>query len=494
MIDTYRLKADWLSNIRGDVLAGLVVALALIPEAIAFSVIAGVDPKVGLYASVCIAITISFTGGRPGMISAATAATALLMIDIVRDHGLQYLLAATVVTGVVQIIFGLLKLGRYMRFVSRAVMTGFVNALAILIFMAQLPELVGVTWETYALCAGALAVIYLFPYVTKAVPSPLVAILSMTVLAVFLDLDVRTVADLGALPETLPIFSLPDIPLTWDTLWTVLPVSVTIAMVGLLESLMTAQVVDDLTDTESNRDRECRGQGLANIVSGFFGGMAGCAMIGQSVINVKSGGRGRLSTLCAGVSLMVLLIALSDWVKLIPMAALVAVMIMVSIGTFSWKSLTDIRVHPISTSLVTLGTVLTTVFTHDLAKGVLVGVLLAALFFARKVARFLRITSTIDAEGRHRVYTVEGQVFFASAEAFSKAFDLKEALEKVTIDLTAAHMWDLSGVGALDKVVLKFRREGAEVVVVGLNEASATIVDKLGVHDKPGAIDTAIGH
>jgi SulP family sulfate permease len=494
MIDTYRMKADWLSNIRGDLLAGVVVALALIPEAIAFSVIAGVDPKVGLYASVCIAITIAFTGGRPGMISAATAATALLMIDLVRDHGLQYLLAATVVTGVIQIVIGFLKLGRYMRFVSRAVMTGFVNALAILIFMAQLPELIGVTWETYALCAGALAVIYLFPLVTKAVPSPLVAILSMTALAVVLDLDVRTVADLGALPETLPVLMAPQVPLSLDTLWIVLPVSLTIAAVGLLESLMTAQVVDDLTDTTSDRHRECKGQGLANIVSGFFGGMAGCAMIGQSVINVKSGGRGRLSTLAAGVFLMILLIALSDWVKMIPMPALVAVMIMVSVGTFSWRSFLDMRVHPKSTTIVMVGTVLTTVLTHDLAKGVLVGVLLAALFFARKVAQFLRISSTVDAGGRHRVYTVEGQVFFASAEAFAQAFDLKEALEKVTIDLTRAHLWDLSGVGALDKVVLKFRREGTEVEVVGLNEASATIVDKLAVHDKPGAVDGVVGH
>jgi SulP family sulfate permease len=494
MIDTYRMKADWLSNIRGDLLAGVVVALALIPEAIAFSVIAGVDPKVGLYASVCIAITIAFTGGRPGMISAATAATALLMIDLVRDHGLQYLLAATVVTGVIQIVIGFLKLGRYMRFVSRAVMTGFVNALAILIFMAQLPELIGVTWETYALCAGALAVIYLFPLVTKAVPSPLVAILSMTVLAVVLDLDVRTVADLGDLPETLPILMAPQVPLSLNTLWIVLPVSLTIAAVGLLESLMTAQVVDDLTDTTSDRHRECKGQGLANIVSGFFGGMAGCAMIGQSVINVKSGGRGRLSTLAAGVFLMILLIALSDWVKMIPMPALVAVMIMVSVGTFSWRSFLDMRVHPKSTTIVMVGTVLTTVLTHDLAKGVLVGVLLAALFFARKVAQFLRVSSTVDAGGRHRVYTVEGQVFFASAEAFAQAFDLKEALEKVTIDLTRAHLWDLSGVGALDKVVLKFRREGTEVEVVGLNEASATIVDKLAVHDKPVAVDGVVGH
>ncbi len=493
-MDIYRLRADWVSNIRGDVLAGLVVALALIPEAIAFSIIAGVDPKVGLYASFCIAVVIAFTGGRPGMISAATGAMALVMVTLVRDHGLQYLLAATLLTGVIQIIFGLLKLGRYMRFVSRAVMTGFVNALAILIFMAQLPELIGVTWVTYVMVAIGLGIIYLFPYVTRVIPSPLVAIVVLTAASVFMGLDVRTVGDMGALPDSLPVFLLPDVPLTWETLGIILPVSVTLSIVGLLESLMTAQVVDDLTDTESNRHRECTGQGIANIVAGFFGGMAGCAMIGQSVINVKSGGRGRLSTLCAGVFLLFLLLVLGDWVRQIPMPALVAVMIMVSIGTFSWTSISNLRVHPKSTSIVMLGTVIVTVFTHDLAKGVLVGVLLAALFFARKVALYLDVTSTLEDGGRHRIYRVHGQVFFASAESFVAFFDLKEVLEKVTIDLTQAHMWDLSGVGALDKVVLKFRREGTDVEVIGMNEASATTVDRLAVHDKPDALDKMIGH
>lgn len=490
----HHIRADWLSNIRGDVLAGMVVALALIPEAIAFSIIAGVDPKVGLYASFCIAVVTAFTGGRPGMISAATGAMALLMVTLVKDHGLQYLLAATILTGIIQIGFGALKLGGIMKFVSRSVMTGFVNALAILIFLAQIPELTGVGWTTYVLVAAGLAIIYLFPYVTKAVPSPLVAIVALTGVVLYAGLDVRTVGDMGALPESLPVFLLPEVPLTLETLWIILPTSLTLAVVGLLESLMTASIVDDLTDSESTKNRECAGQGLANIVAGAFGGMAGCAMIGQSVINVKSGGRGRLSALAAGGFLLFLILVLGDWVRQIPMAALVAVMIMVSIGTFSWSSLRNLRTHPKSSSIVMLATVIVVVATHDLAKGVLVGVLLSALFFARKVAQIFRVTSTVDETDRQRTYTVVGQVFFASADAFVASFDFKEVLERVTIDLTRAHMWDISGISALDKVVLKFRREGTEVDLVGLNAASATLVDRLALHDKPGALERLLEH
>jgi SulP family sulfate permease len=482
-----RLRQEWLGNVRGDVLAGLVVALALIPEAIAFSIIAGVDPKVGLYASFCIAVVIAFAGGRPGMISAATGAMALLMVTLVREHGLQYLLAATVLTGVLQILAGALRLGALMRFVSRSVITGFVNALAILIFMAQLPELIDVPWTVYAMTAAGLAIIYLFPRLTRSIPSPLVTIVVLTTVAIALKLDIRTVGDMGELPDTLPVFLWPDVPLTLETLMIILPVSATLAVVGLLESLLTAQIVDDLTDTPSDKNRECAGQGVANIATGFLGGMAGCAMIGQSVINVKSGGRGRLSTLVAGVVLLLLVVFASDWVSLIPMAALVAVMIMVSIGTFSWSSIRHLRTHPPTSSIVMIGTVVVTVLTHDLAKGVLTGVLLSALFFARKVGRYLTITSSAADDGRSRTYVVTGQVFFASADTFVAGFDFREVLERVRIDVSQAHFWDLSAVGALDKVVLKFRREGTQVDIKGLNEASATIVDRLGVHDKPGA-------
>ncbi|EKE71438.1 SulP family inorganic anion transporter [Gallaecimonas xiamenensis] len=485
-------RQQWFSNPRGDVLSGLVVALALIPEAIAFSIIAGVDPKVGLYASFCIAVVTAFTGGRPAMISAATGAMALLMTTLVKDHGLQYLLAATLLTGVFQIIAGWLRLGELMRFVSRAVVTGFVNALAILIFMAQLPELTNVTWPVYAMTAGGLAIIYLFPYVTKAVPSPLVCILVLTALSLYLGLDIHTVGDMGALPDSLPVFLLPDVPLNFETLAIVAPYSLGLAVVGLLESMMTATIVDDFTDTESDKNQECRGQGYANIVAGLFGGMAGCAMIGQSVINVKSGGRTRLSTLVAGVFLLILVVFLGDWVARIPMAALVAVMIMVSIGTFSWASIRDIRKNPPSATLVMLATVVMVVATHNLAKGVFVGVLLSALFFASKVGKVLFVGSR--QQGDVREYQVVGQVFFASADALVKKFDFKEAVGKVHIDVSQAHFWDLTAVAALDKVVLKLRREGAEVEVLGLNEASATLMDKFAVHNKPEAVGKLTGH
>ena len=491
-LSTYRTQ--WFGNVRADLLAGLVVALALIPEAIAFSIIAGVDPKVGLYASFSIAVLIAFVGGRPGMISAATAATAVLMVTLVRDHGLEYLLAATVLAGLLQIAAGFLKLGYVMRFVSRSVMTGFVNALAILIFMAQIPELVGVPWLTYVMLAAGLAIIYLFPYVTRAIPSPLVCIVVLTAIAIAFGFDVRTVGDMGELPSTLPIFLIPDIPLSLETLMIILPYSVAVAVVGLLESLMTAQIVDDLTDTPSDRNQECIGQGIANTATGFIGGMAGCAMIGQSIINVKSGGRGRLSTFAAGVLLLFMILVLGDLVSEIPMPALVAIMIMVSIGTFSWSSIKNLKDHPRSSSVVMIATVACVVITHNLAIGVLVGVLLSGIFFAWKIAQLFGVSSSLSADGRHRTYVVEGQLFFGSAEDFMAAFDFKEALEKVTIDVSRAHIWDISSVAALDMAVLKFRREGAEVEIVGMNEASETIVDRLAVHDKPRSLDKLAAH
>ncbi|CAG2096391.1 SulP family inorganic anion transporter [Xanthomonas arboricola pv. juglandis] len=480
------MRQQWLGNVRGDVLAGIVVALALIPEAIAFSIIAGVDPKVGLYAAFCIAVVTSIAGGRPGMISAATGAMALLMVDLVKEHGLQYLLAATVLAGVLQLIAAALRLGALMRFVSRSVITGFVNALAILIFLAQLPELVGMPWPVHAVCAAGLAIIYLLPRFTTAIPSPLVAIVVLTAVCAYWHIDIRSVGDMGRLPDSLPVFLLPDVPLTWDSVRILLPVSTTLAVVGLLESLMTAQIVEDLTDTPSQRNRECAGQGLANLLAGCFGGMAGCAMIGQSVINVRSGGRGRLSCLVAGVVLLLMVVYGAPWVRQIPMAALVAVMIMVSIGTFSWGSLRDLRTHPGSSSVVMLGTVVVTVWTHDLARGVLAGVLLSALFFARKVGRMLQVQASERDDGV-RVYAVRGQVFFASAGQFVASFDFPGTPPKVLIDLSHAHFWDISAVAALDRVVLKLRAHGAEVEVIGVNQASDTLIETLGTHRRDGA-------
>jgi len=485
------IQDEWFSNVRGDVLSGLVVALALIPEAIAFSIIAGVDPKVGLYASFCIAVVISFVGGRPGMISAATGAMALVMVTLVADHGLPYLLAATLLCGVIQFVMGVFKLGNLMRFVSRSVVIGFVNALAILIFMAQLPELnpatERVTISVYIMTAAGLAIIYGFPHfpkIGKIIPSPLICIVGLTAVALYMGIDIRNVGDMGELPDTLPMFLLPNIPLTLDTLLIIAPYSLALAVVGLLESMMTATIVDDLTDTPSDKNRECRGQGVANVVSGFFGGMAGCAMIGQSVINVKSGGRTRLSTLIAGVVLLIMVVFLSDWVSQIPMAALVAVMIMVSIGTFNWESIREFKTHPMSFNVVMLATVITTVFTHNLAYGVLVGVLLSSLFFANKIGQFLSVVSELDDDNNTRYYYVQGQVFFSSTTQFLNSFDTKEALDKVVIDVSQAHFWDVTAVDTLDKLVIRFQREGSDVKVVGLNSASRTIIDKFSIHDR----------
>lgn len=494
-LESYR--REWFSGgtgLRADVLAGIVVALALIPEAIGFSIIAGVDPRVGLYASVAIAIVISLIGGRPGMISAATAAVAVVVIPLVRDHGVEYLLAATILMGVIQAVAGLLRLDLMMQFVSRSVITGFVNALAILIFMAQLPQLTGVGWEAYAMVAAGLAIIYLFPRLTSAVPSPLIAILVLTTVSIGLGLPVNTVGDMGKLPEGLPSLALPSVPLTWETLRIIAPYSLTMAAVGLLESLLTAQIVDDMTHTDSDKRRECMGQGGANVVAALFGGMGGCAMIGQSVINVTSGGRRRLSTFVAGAFLLFLLAVLGPLVGRVPMPALVAVMIMVSIGTFSWNSIPNLRRHPPSSSVVMLVTVAVVVTTHDLSLGVLAGVLLSGIFFASKVQRMFAVEREVSGDGRSATYRVRGEIFFASVERFTRAFHAEDSATNVAIDVSRAHFWDISAVGALDKIVARLYRDGREVEVIGYNEASADIVDRFALHDKTGVELGAVPH
>lgn len=489
-----RWKDQWFFNVRNDVLAGTVVALALIPEAIAFSIIAGVDPKVGLYASFCIAVLSAILGGRPAMISAATGAMALLMVTLVKAHGVQYLFAATLLTGVFQILFGWRKLGRYMKFVPRSVMIGFVNALAILIFMAQLPQFVGVSWQMYAMVAGSLAIIYGFPRITRVIPSPLVAIIVMTIISIVFKSDVRTVGDMGKLPEAFPLFSFPAVPLSLETLKIILPYSLPLAMVGLIESLLTASLLDDLTESPSDKNQESISQGIANIVAGLFGGMAGCAMIGQSVINIKSNGRGRLSTLCAGVFLLTFLLLAGDWVRLMPMGALVAVMFMVSIGTFDWAALKSIRETPRGETVVMIATVITVVLTHDLARGVAVGIVLSALFFARRVAKTVSITRTLSPDGDTCTYAVRGQLFFVSTDDFLKAFDWQTPVRRIVIDLTHSHIWDGSSVGAIDKVILRARRLGIETEVIGLNEASETILERLALHNKAGGDAITSGH
>ena len=491
--DLRQYQREWFANPRKDLLAGMVVALALIPESIAFSIIAGVDPQVGLYASFIIAVVTAFLGGRPAMISAATGAMSLLMIGLVKDHGLQYLFAATVLTGVLQVVFGWAKLARYLKFVPRSVMVGFVNALAILTFMAQLPQFMGANWQMYAMVAAGLAIIYLLPRILKAIPSALVAIVALTVVAVVTGADVRTVGDMGALPTALPLFHFPQVPLTFETLGIIFPVALTLSLVGLLESLLTAQLIDERTDTTSDKNVESRGQGVANIVTGFFGGMAGCALIGQSMINVTSGGRGRLSTFVAGAFLLVLILMLQPLLVKIPMAALVAVMIVVAIGTFDWSSLKTLTVFPKGETIVMLATVAVTVITHDLSLGVLAGVVLSALFFARKVSQLSQVTHTDDDAGTRR-YQVRGQLFFVSTHEFLHRFDFHHPAARVVIDLTDAHFWDGSAVGALDQVMLKFMRRGMPVELVGLNDASATLIDRLAVHDKPGALERTSHH
>ena len=477
-----KIKQEWFSNIRADVLAGIVVALALIPEAIAFSIIAGVDPMVGLYASFTMAVIVAFAGGRPGMISAATGAMALLMVPLVKEYGLNYLLAATILTGIIQILFGVFKVARVMKFIPRAVMIGFVNALAIMIFMAQVPHFLGISNMTYVFVAVTLVILYVVPRFFKAIPAPLIAIVVLTAVAIFSGVDLRTVGDLGSITQSLPSFLIPDVPFTLETLKIIFPYSISLAIVGLLESLLTASIVDDMTGTESNKNKEAKGQGIANIVTGFFGGMAGCAMIGQSVINVKSGGRGRLSTLIAGLFLIFLIIVLGDLVVRIPMPVLVGIMIMVSIGTFDWSSFKYLITAPKSDAVVMLVTVVIVVVTHDLSKGVIAGVILSAIFFVAKI-------STIKVKEQHNhsntIFDVEGQLFFASVEGFVESFDFTVKGENIIIDFSEAHIWDDSAVGAIDKVVLKYHENDNTVTIKGLDSASKRLVEKLAVYNQP---------
>ena len=471
-------RKEWVLQPKADILSGIVVALALVPEAIAFSLIAGVNPMVGLYASVIIAIVISIAGGRPGMISAATGAMALVVVQLVKDHGVDYLLAAGILAGVFQIVLGVLGVAKLLRFIPRAVMVGFVNALAILIFSAQLPQFAGQNWIMYAMVAASLAIILIFPRFTKVIPAPLVAITIMTVLTVVLSLDTRVIGDMGQISASLPSFFLPNVPFSLETLQIIFPYALSLAFVGLIESLLTARIVDEMTDTTSNKATESRGQGIANIIAGFFGGMPGCAMIGQSVINVTSGGRGRLSTFTAGAFLMLLMVTMNDLLMTIPMGALVGVMFFVSYATFDWGSFKMLKDSPKSDSAVMLATVLVTVLTDDLSMGVLVGILLAAILFASKISR---IDIKRREEGTTVVYAINGPIFFASTTAFVERFDLTAdaSFKQVTLDFTAAHLFDDSATGAIETVVLKYQAAGIKTELVSLNEESQALVDRL---------------
>lgn len=479
-----KFKKAWFTNPRKDILAGMTVAFALIPEAIAFSILAGVDPMVGLYASFCIALTISIVGGRSGMISAATGAMASLMGPIIAKYGIEYLFAATILTGIIQYLMGILKFGKFITFIPHSVVTGFVNALAIIIFMAQFPNFVDANWQMYLMVIGTLAIVYLLPLLTKAVPSALVAIIVMTIISMTMHLDLRTVGDMGEITQALPFFHLPNIELSLHAIWSILPFSLALAVVGITESLMTATIVDEMTDTKSDKNKEVKGQGIANIVSGLFGGMAGCAMIGQTVINVKSGGRTRLSTFVSGVFLLFLILVLGNVVKQIPMAALVGVMFMVSIGTFDWSSLKTIAKIPRSDALVMVVTVAIVVATSDLAIGVVSGVVLSAVIFGWKLAR-IKAHATIESSGT-KVYHITGQLFFGTMTHFVDLFDYKNDPDRVTIDFSSSHVWDHSAVTAIAKATLKYQQLDKQVLIIGLNDESKRLVDQVGLAKPSG--------
>jgi SulP family sulfate permease len=486
----YRIEPTVLQALRSpriltrEVLAGLVVAIALIPEAIAFSLIAGVDPRLGLFSSFIMAVAIAFLGGRPAMITAATGAIALVIAPVAREYGMDYFIATVMLGGLIQILFAALGIAKLMRFIPRSVMVGFVNALAILIFVSQVPQLIDVPWMVYPLVAAGLLIMYFMPKLTKVVPAPLVAIVLVTGAAVVFGLNVPTVGDQGELPESLPELFIPNVPLTWETLTIIGPFAVAMAVVGILESLMTAKLVDEITDTHSRKTRETFGQGAANVLSGLFGGMGGCAMIGQTMINVKaSGARTRISTFLAGVFLLILILVLGDLVAVIPMAALVAVMIVVSVATFDWHSIriSTLRRMPKSETLVMVVTVVATVWTHNLAIGVGVGVLAAMIAFARRVAHFVSVTRAVDKEAEVPTvrYTVDGELFFASSNDLTTLFEYSHDPERIVIDMSNSHIWDASTVAALDAIVTKYEARGKQVVLEGMNDATSSMHGRL---------------
>ena len=472
----HTMKQEWFLNVRGDILSGIVVALALIPEAIAFSIIAGVNPMVGLYASFSIAVIISFTGGRPAMISAATGAMALVMAPLVREYGLDYLFATTILTGIFQILFGVFKIARLMKFIPRGVMIGFVNALAILIFMAQVPHFIGISTMTYVFVGITLLIVYVLPRFMKAIPAPLIAIIVLTTISIFSDVKLHTVGDLGKITQTLPTFLIPQVPFSFETLQIIAPYALALSIVGLLETLLTSSIIDDMTETASDKNREARGQGIANTITGFLGGMAGCAMIGQSVINVKSGGRGRLSTFIAGAFLMFLIIVLGGVVVQIPMPVLVGIMIMVSIGTFDWSSFTYLVKAPRTDAIVMLVTVIIVVMTGDLSKGVLAGVLLSAVFFVAKISH-IKINENVERDITY--LAVEGQLFFASVEDFVKIENREIKTKQVIIDFARSHIWDDSGVAAAQRVKTNLEEKGYDITIKNLNQPSEDLIRQL---------------
>lgn len=480
-------KNEWFDNIPQNIIAGIVVAIAIIPEAIGFSIIANVNPMVGLYTSLMLTIIISIFGGRPAMISAATGAMALVMVSLVKNHGVEYLFAATILTGIIQYILGIFKVSRVMQFIPRTVMIGFVNALAILIFLAQLPHLINTSIASYLFVGATLLILYISPKLIKKIPAPLIALVSLTIISLLLNVNLSTIGDLATLESSLPMFSIPKIPITLESLAIIFPYSLSLSVVGLLESMLTARIIDDITDTESDKNQEAKGQGIANIIAGFFGGMAGCAMIGQSMINVKSGGRSRVSTLTVGVFLLISILFFAEIIMKIPLAILVGIMIMVSIDTFDWESFSYLKKMPVTDSIVMVSTIAIVVFTHDLSKGVLAGVILSALFFVTKISK---INVSCSKSENKIIYAIKGELFFASVDNFINQFDFSSSENEIILDFKKAHVWDDSAVGAIDKVVLKYRNKGLNVTVENLNTQSKELVDLLCIHHQHKSIAT----
>lgn len=485
-----KIRKEWFGNIKGDLLAGIVVCMALIPEAIGFSIVAGVDPMIGVYASFCMSLIISVFGGRTGMISAAAGAMALVLASLVKEHGIEYMLAATVLTGVFQVILGFFKIGNLLKFIPRPVMIGFVNALGIMMFKSQLPYFKG-SFILIILGVIGITIIYLLPKLTRVVPSPIISIIIVTLIVVVFKIDVTTLGDMGKINSELPKFLVPNIPFNMETFKIILPYAISLSLVGLVESLLTAQLIDDLTDTPSDKNRECVGQGLANITCGFFGGIAGCGMIGQTLINHNYGGRGRLSTLVSGTAMLISVIVLNKFVVQIPVVALGSVMVVVSITTFNWSSIKRLSKVPKTDTVVMLSTVVVVLLTHNLAYGVILGIILSALFFASKISE---INVKKIKEDTKTTYVANGQLFFASTLKFLYSFDFTEKIKFVNIDLSKVKIWDESAVDAIDKVVLKFHKNGVETNLIGMSNQCLELVDRMAVHNKPGGLEVSSSH
>lgn len=483
--------ASYHKNFKDDVLSGLTVALALVPEAVAFAFVAGVNPLVGLYAAFMVGLITAIVGGRPGMISGATGALAVVMVDLVAEHGVEYLFAAVVLMGIIQVTAGFLRLGKFIRMVPHPVMLGFVNGLAIVIFLAQLQQFKvenadgNLTWMTgtplytmLGLVLLTMLIIKFLPLLTRAIPSSLVAIITVTGIVIYFDLDVNSVGDLASISGGLPQFHLPSVPLTLDTLAIILPYSCIFAAIGIIESLLTLQLIDEITETNGKSNRECIGQGAANIVTGLFGGMGGCAMIGQSMININSGGLGRLSGISAALFLLSFILFASGLIEIIPVAALIGVMFIVVLGTFEWSSFRILRKIPRTDAFVIILVSGVTV-ASDLAIAVVIGVIVSALVFAWNAASHTD-AKIYQTEGGTKVYELHGPLFFGSIHSFNRLFNPRKDPQDIIIDFSHTRVHDHSGLEAIDAVAERYTKLGKKLHLVHLSPECKELLHNAG--------------